>query len=89
MSYGTAGFRAAHNTLDRVCFRVGMLSAVVSISEGITGVMITASHNLGNDNGVKITNKHGSMLDKQWEDFAETFCNCDNPYDEIVEIMEL
>ena len=47
MSYGTAGFRANHNTLDRVCFRVGLLSAVISISEGITGIMVTASHNTG------------------------------------------
>lgn len=30
MAYGTAGFRAANNKLDNVCFKVGVFAACLS-----------------------------------------------------------
>lgn len=67
-SYGTAGFRTHGDALDRVCFRVGLLAAIRAAETGASGVMITASHNPPEDNGVKIIDKNGAMIDRSWED---------------------
>ena len=61
--YGTAGFRTAGKYLERVCFRVGVLVAMRAKLTQLSGVMITASHNQKDDNGVKIIESDGSMLD--------------------------
>lgn len=61
--YGTAGFRTLGSHLDRVCFRVGILVALRAKLTTRVGVMITASHNQKDDNGVKIVESDGSMLD--------------------------
>jgi phosphomannomutase len=37
--------------------------------------MITASHNQKEDNGVKINEADGSMLDQTWEPLAEELAN--------------
>jgi len=39
------------------------------------GVMVTASHNPESDNGVKLIDPNGQMLDSSWESYAETFIN--------------
>ena len=61
--YGTAGFRTLGANLERVCFRVGILVALRAKMITCCGVMITASHNQKDDNGVKIMDSDGSMLD--------------------------
>ena len=61
--YGTAGFRTLGSYLERVCFRVGVLVALRAKLTQLSGVMITASHNQKDDNGVKIIESDGSMLD--------------------------
>lgn len=80
--YGTAGFRMRDNLLEGVTFRVGLLSALRSRKQGgqAIGVMITASHNPASDNGVKIVDPMGEMLDQDWEKYATTLVNC--PTDE-------
>ena len=68
LSYGTAGFRTVATALDAAMFRVGMLAALRSQQTGqATGVMITASHNTIEDNGVKIVDGDGGMLARSWE----------------------
>mmetsp|Transcript_9527 Transcript_9527/g.6876 ORF Transcript_9527/g.6876 Transcript_9527/m.6876 type:complete len:132 (-) Transcript_9527:957-1352(-) len=42
---------------------------------GLMGVMITASHNLKQDNGLKIMDKDGSMLAANWEKLTEIVVN--------------
>jgi len=37
--------------------------------------MITASHNLEPDNGIKLIDPHGEMLDIDWEPLATKLAN--------------
>ena len=68
LSYGTAGFRARAALLDAVMLRMGMLAALRSTqAHGAVGVMITASHNGIEDNGVKMVDPDGGMLAQSWE----------------------
>ena len=39
------------------------------------GVMITASHNPPQDNGIKIVDSDGGMLTSTWEPYAEEIAN--------------
>lgn len=80
LSYGTAGFRAdADKTpLDFVMYRVGCLIGLRSrvLGGAACGAMITASHNEQEDNGVKMVEPDGSMLDSAWELIADRVINC-------------
>jgi phosphoacetylglucosamine mutase len=38
--------------------------------------MVTASHNPEADNGVKLVDPDGEMLEVRWEKFATEFANC-------------
>ena len=76
--YGTAGFRMKADLLEGVAFRVGLLSALRSRKLGgqAIGVMVTASHNPAADNGVKIVDPMGEMLEQEWEGYATKLVNC-------------
>ena len=50
--------------------------------------MITASHNPVEDNGVKIVNEKGSVLDRYWEQFSEKFINSKDVEEDLKLIME-
>ncbi|CCL99031.1 uncharacterized protein FIBRA_01040 [Fibroporia radiculosa] len=75
--YGTAGFRTLGSILDSVMFRVGILAALRSKKlDGKTiGVMVTASHNPEPDNGVKLVDPRGEMLESAWEVHATVLAN--------------
>lgn len=75
--YGTAGFRMASDLLEGVTFRVGLLAALRSRKLGgaTIGVMVTASHNPAKDNGVKVVDPMGEMLEQEWEAFATDLVN--------------
>ncbi|KAK1923768.1 putative phosphoacetylglucosamine mutase [Papiliotrema laurentii] len=77
-SYGTAGFRTLASRLPSVVFRVALLAVLRSKRmEGASiGVMITASHNPEQDNGVKVVDPSGEMLDQSWESHATALANC-------------
>ncbi|WRT69455.1 uncharacterized protein IL334_006441 [Kwoniella shivajii] len=77
-TYGTAGFRTLATKLPSVLFRVGLLAVLRSKRlEGATiGIMVTASHNPEPDNGVKLVDPSGEMLDPSWEPHATTLSNC-------------
>ncbi|KAI0932117.1 hypothetical protein AcW1_000671 [Taiwanofungus camphoratus] len=75
--YGTAGFRTLGSILDSVMFRVGVLAGLRSKRmDGKTiGVMVTASHNPEPENGVKLVDPRGEMLESTWESHATVLAN--------------
>ncbi|KAG0049826.1 Phosphoacetylglucosamine Mutase [Gryganskiella cystojenkinii] len=76
-TYGTAGFRMKADLLDSVIFRTGIIAALRSKKLGgkVIGVMITASHNPAADNGVKLVDPMGEMLEGSWEAHATALSN--------------
>uniref|UniRef100_A0A8B9ZP95 Phosphoacetylglucosamine mutase n=1 Tax=Anas zonorhyncha TaxID=75864 RepID=A0A8B9ZP95_9AVES len=78
LQYGTAGFRSKAEQLDHVMFRMGLLAALRSRATGSTiGVMVTASHNPEEDNGVKLVDPLGEMLHPSWEEYATQLANAE------------
>jgi phosphoacetylglucosamine mutase len=75
--YGTAGFRMKADLLEGVAFRVGLLAGLRSrkLEGHAIGVMVTASHNPAADNGVKIVDPMGEMLEQEWEKLATDLVN--------------
>ncbi|KAL7690055.1 putative phosphoglucosamine mutase, bacterial type, phosphoacetylglucosamine mutase [Plasmopara halstedii] len=85
--YGTAGFRDDASLLVSTCHRMGMLAVLRSKSVGkIIGVMITASHNAAEDNGLKIIDPRGEMLSQKWEKYAMQLANA--PQEKVVEVLD-
>ncbi|CAH1783957.1 unnamed protein product, partial [Owenia fusiformis] len=76
IQYGTAGFRTRGEYLDHVIYRMGLLAALRSkVKRATIGVMITASHNPEEDNGVKLVDPLGEMLEASWEPIATSLAN--------------
>jgi len=77
LTYGTAGFRAKADLLDSTCLRIGMMAALRSkaLAGQTVGVMVTASHNPEADNGVKMVDPRGEMLDAAWEPLCTQVAN--------------
>ncbi|EGD78252.1 phosphoglucomutase 3 [Salpingoeca rosetta] len=84
VGYGTAGFRTKADILDHVLMRVGVLAALRSRCKGgaAIGLMVTASHNPEPDNGAKLVDPMGEMLEASWEAYATRLANCKD--DELV-----
>ncbi len=76
-SYGTAGFRTEATLLRSTCFRAGAFAAARAMAHGgkTTGMVVTASHNPGRDNGVKLVEPDGGTLPMALERAAEMLAN--------------
>ena len=86
-AYGTAGFRTIGEKLSGVAYRMGVLMVQRSKKlGGATGIVISASHNPHADNGMKLVDKSGTMLEASWEDVAEQFANASG--DELVKAVD-
>ncbi|XP_078504263.1 phosphoacetylglucosamine mutase isoform X2 [Lissotriton helveticus] len=78
LQYGTAGFRTKAEYLDHVMYRMGLLAVLRSKQQKSTiGVMVTASHNPEEDNGVKLVDPMGEMLAPAWEEYATCLANAE------------
>ncbi|CAH1155353.1 unnamed protein product [Phaedon cochleariae] len=76
LQYGTAGFRTKATDLEHVMYRMGLLAVLrARYKKSVIGVMVTASHNPEPDNGVKLVDPHGEMLEQSWEPWATKFAN--------------
>ncbi|XP_024432388.1 phosphoacetylglucosamine mutase [Desmodus rotundus] len=78
LQYGTAGFRTKAEHLDHVMFRMGLLAVLRSKqTQSTIGIMVTASHNPEEDNGVKLVDPLGEMLAPSWEEHATCLANAE------------
>ena len=78
LKYGTAGFHEKAEILDSTFFRMGMLALMRSRKlEKTIGLMVTASHNAEPDNGIKMVDPDGGMLDQAWEVYAVSLANAE------------
>ncbi|XP_054006175.1 phosphoacetylglucosamine mutase [Hylaeus anthracinus] len=79
IQYGTAGFRTRADVLEHVLYRMGLLAVLRSkVKKAVIGLMITASHNIGTDNGVKLVDPAGEMLEASWESIATSLANIED-----------
>lgn len=86
VEYGTAGFRLKASKLGYVMYRMGLLAVLRARHlKATVGVMITASHNPEPDNGVKLVDPAGEMLEQSWEAWATRFANVDD--DKLEDLM--
>lgn len=70
LNYGTAGFRYHSDTIiEQVAPRIVYIIAHFcrTHSWDKMGLMITASHNPVDDNGIKLVNRSGEMLEEEYE----------------------
>ena len=78
--------------LDYVMYRMGLLATLRSRAKNgqAIGVMVTASHNPEPDNGVKLVDPMGEMLEQKWEKIATNLANVTDAklQDEIARIIE-
>ncbi|KAM9315628.1 phosphoacetylglucosamine mutase [Gastrophryne carolinensis] len=59
-------------------YRMGLLAVLRSKkTKSVIGVMVTASHNPEEDNGVKLVDPMGEMLTQEWEVYATNLANAE------------
>ena len=74
MKYGSSGFRDDAKKIINISFKIGVIVAYLTVTENDHfGIMITASHNKYLDNGVKIVDRNGNMIKRDYEIILEKY----------------
>jgi len=81
-AYGTSGFRFNENVMTKLSEKIGkaigyvitLLNCQTTTKKNI-GVMVTASHNIYTDNGIKLVDTNGDMIDSDMESLMEYIVN--------------
>ncbi len=77
--YGTAGYRGNASCMKKIAPNVGVLAALRSATvDSIIGIMITASHNCASENGFKMIDPNGEMMESSWEKIGDQLINLTN-----------
>jgi phosphoacetylglucosamine mutase len=85
--YGTSGFRYDASLLEAPVFHSAVLMTLrAKYKRACCGIMITASHNDEKDNGVKLIDCSGHMIDSEWEEYATQLANT-NTYVEFESVV--
>ena len=88
MKYGTSGFRDHHIKIFEIAEKVGTAIALLACYRSKSfGIMITASHNHYEDNGVKIMDEDGHMVSSDIERYLENYVNSNVEHDDNEEIV--
>ncbi|KAH8581530.1 phosphoacetyl glucosamine mutase [Cryptosporidium sp. chipmunk genotype I] len=90
--YGTAGFRMNYDENPDRAEQVAMICTLIACLRSIlekkwVGVVITASHNPIQDNGIKIVDTTGSMLNKEFEQICFSVINNEDGSTPVRELM--
>ncbi|OII77606.1 phosphoacetyl glucosamine mutase [Cryptosporidium andersoni] len=94
LTYGTAGFRLNYESYPTNLRQIVIYSTVIaclrSASEGNkwVGIIITASHNKIQDNGLKIIDISGSMLNIEFEKISSDVMNSECPLTKLDKYYE-
>lgn len=89
ISYGTSGFRDKSEIIKNISYDIGrILAYIVKKNNTNYGIMITASHNMYLDNGVKIVNHEGEMINKDDEKIIESYVNSNFDLESLPNLLE-
>ena len=79
-AYGTAGFRYKADVMKPISFRVGLFMDYIAkyYFPHAVGIIITASHNPMEDNGLKLVNPEGEIMDIHFEPILEKLVNTED-----------
>jgi phosphoacetylglucosamine mutase len=88
-SYGTSGFRDNDELLDKLAFRVAIVTCILSkYHRGLPmGITVTASHNKYTDNGLKIAADKGEPIETIWERYYENIVNSKSLVNDIKDLI--
>ncbi|EEB05951.1 phosphoacetylglucosamine mutase [Schizosaccharomyces japonicus yFS275] len=80
VTYGVGGFRTRAEYVPSIAFRTAVVACLCSMKHqgDVVGIMVTASHNLYRDNGVKITNTLSEAVASKWNSFLNQIVNADS-----------
>lgn len=86
--FGTAGYRGNSNVLLQTLTRASLLALIRSSTfcGKVVGIMLTASHNKKEDNGIKIIDHNGDYIDKNMELLCDEIVNSKELYKTICKI---